>query len=75
MTGNASVVSDEDLQELGEYELQAVYTLTGQTGSSMYMAPEVFMGGQTWLLAAQQAVPACLLLLHRTPLLRSCCHP
>ncbi len=44
MVGGASVVSDEDLQELDEFELQQVYTLTGQTGSCMYMAPEVFRG-------------------------------
>jgi hypothetical protein len=54
MTGTASVVSNEDLAELGEYELQAVYTLTGQTGSSMYMAPEVFLGERGLLPLACQ---------------------
>ncbi len=61
MVDGASVVADEDLQELDEFELQQVYTLTGQTGSSMYMAPEVFRGA--CLAGACLRHVACLLLV------------
>jgi hypothetical protein len=41
---NGTVIDEGDVAELQGVNMLPVYQLSGRTGSSMYMAPEVYKG-------------------------------